>query len=53
MGDYNFACGSEWVWNLVSEIKRETQTEGVWEEGAEEDIWIEEGWGGGRVGKTE
>jgi hypothetical protein len=31
------------VWNLVSDIKGGTQTEGVWEKGAEENIWTEEG----------
>jgi hypothetical protein len=25
-------------WNLVSDIKKRTQTEGVWEQGAEENI---------------
>jgi hypothetical protein len=50
--DCNFACGSVWVWNLVSDIKGGTQTEGVWEQGAEEDIWTEEGWGDGRMEKT-
>jgi hypothetical protein len=33
--NYNFACGSVWVW---------TQTEGVWEQGVEENIWTEERW---------
>jgi hypothetical protein len=47
-----FACGSVWVWNLVSDIKGGTQTEVVWEQGAEEDIWTNEGWGDGRVKKT-
>jgi predicted double-glycine peptidase len=28
--NYNFACGSVWVWNLVSNIKGEPETEGVW-----------------------
>jgi hypothetical protein len=28
---------------LVSDIKGGTQTEGVWEQGAEEDIWTEKG----------
>jgi hypothetical protein len=27
-----------WVWNLVSDIKERTQTEGVWEQGAEENM---------------
>jgi hypothetical protein len=30
---------------------REEQTEGVWEQGAEENIWIEEGWSDRRLGK--
>jgi hypothetical protein len=29
MQDYNFACCSVWVSNLVSDIKGGTQTEGV------------------------
>jgi hypothetical protein len=29
MQDHNLACGSVWVWNLVSDIKGGTQTEGV------------------------
>jgi hypothetical protein len=41
--NYNFACGSVWVWNLVSDIKGGTQTLGVWEQGAE-NIWTEERW---------
>jgi hypothetical protein len=28
-----------WVWNLVSDIKEGPQTAGVWEQGAEENIW--------------
>jgi hypothetical protein len=49
--DDNFACRSVWVWNLVSDIKGWTQTEGIWEQGDEEDIWTEEGWGDGRMEK--
>jgi hypothetical protein len=41
-----------WVWNLVSDIKGGTQTEGVWEQGAEETIWSEEGWSDRRLEKT-
>jgi hypothetical protein len=48
----NFVFGSVWVWNLVSDIKGGTQTEGVWGQGAEEDIQTDEGWGDGRVEKT-
>jgi hypothetical protein len=36
----------------VSDIKGGKQAEGVWEQGAEENIWTEEGWGDGRVEKT-
>jgi hypothetical protein len=38
MHDCNFACGSVWFWNLVYDSKGLTQTEGVWEQGAEENI---------------
>jgi hypothetical protein len=34
----NFGCGSVWVRNLVSNIKGGAQTEGVWEQGAVENI---------------
>jgi hypothetical protein len=40
------------VWNLVSDIKGGTQTEGVWEQGVEENIWTEERWSDGRLEKT-
>jgi hypothetical protein len=30
-----------WVWNLVSDIKGRIYTEGIWEQGAEENIWTE------------
>jgi hypothetical protein len=50
--DYNFVCGSVWLWNLDFDTKGGTQTEGVWEQDAEEDIWTEEGWGNGSVKKT-
>jgi hypothetical protein len=43
MQEYNFACGSVRVWSLVSDIKVGTQTEDVWEQGAEENIWTKEG----------
>jgi hypothetical protein len=39
---YNFACGVVWVRNLVSNIKGGTQTEGVCEQGSQENIWSEE-----------
>jgi hypothetical protein len=51
MEDHNFACGSAWVWNVVSNIKGGTQTEGVWGQDAEENIWTEEKWSGGRMEK--
>jgi hypothetical protein len=28
MQKYNFACGSVWVWDLATDIKGGTQTEG-------------------------
>jgi hypothetical protein len=37
----NSTCDSVWVRNLVSNIKGGTQTEGVGEQGAEENIWTE------------
>jgi hypothetical protein len=37
---------------MVSDIKGGTYTEGVWEQGAEENIWTKEGWSDGRVEKT-
>jgi hypothetical protein len=37
---------------LVSDIKCGTYTEGVREQGAEEDIWTKEGWSDGRVEKV-
>jgi hypothetical protein len=40
------------VWNLVSDIKGGIETEGVWEQVAEEDIWTEEGWGDGGGGEN-
>jgi hypothetical protein len=39
------------VWNLVSDIKGETGTEGISEQGTEDDIWTEEGWGDERMEK--
>jgi hypothetical protein len=32
--DYDFACGSVWVWNLVSDIKG----------GTPEDVWEQRAW---------
>jgi hypothetical protein len=40
--EYLSACGSVWVRNLVSNIKEGTQTGGVREQDAEENIWTEE-----------
>jgi hypothetical protein len=40
------------MWNLVPDIKGGTQTDGVWEQGAEENIWIEERWSDGRLELT-
>jgi hypothetical protein len=44
--DCNFACVSIWAWNMVSD------TEDVWEQGAEENIWTKEGWSDERAKKT-
>jgi hypothetical protein len=41
--NYAFARGFLWARTLVSDIKGETQTGGVGEQGAEENIWFEEG----------
>ena len=37
--NHNFACWFVWVWNLVANTEGGTQAEGVWEQGAEENIW--------------
>jgi hypothetical protein len=37
---------------LISHMKGATQTEDVWEQGAEVKIWTEEGRNNGRVEKT-
>jgi hypothetical protein len=39
MQNSNFSSSFVWVWDLTSHIKGRTWTEGVWEQGAEEDIW--------------
>jgi hypothetical protein len=39
------------MWNLVPDIKREINAEGVWEQGAEKNIWTKEKWTEGRVEK--
>jgi hypothetical protein len=33
-------------------ILREEHRQGIWEQGAEENIWTEEGWSDGRTEKT-
>jgi hypothetical protein len=40
------------VQNWVPDITGGTQTEGVWEQGAEENICTEERWSDGRLEKT-
>jgi hypothetical protein len=40
------------VSNLVSRIRRKTQTEGAWEQGAEGNIWAYEGGRNGRMKKN-
>jgi hypothetical protein len=52
MQNYNFACGSVWVRNSVSDIKEWRQSEGAWEQGGEENILSEERWSDGRLEKT-
>jgi hypothetical protein len=37
---------------MVFDIKGGTQTEGVWEKGAEENIWTEVSWSDRRLEKT-
>jgi len=37
--NYNFACCFVWVWNLATHIVGGMYTEGVWEQGVEENIW--------------
>jgi hypothetical protein len=49
---YNFACGSVWVRKLVSNIKGGTQTDGVWKQVAEDNIWTEERRSDGRLEET-
>jgi hypothetical protein len=50
---HNFACIFVWVWNLLPNIKGKKQTEVVWEQGAEENIWTEQRWYEGKYEKTE
>jgi hypothetical protein len=38
--------------NVSFNVKGGTQTEGVWEQGAEEDSLTDEGWGDGNVKET-
>jgi hypothetical protein len=38
--------------NLVCRIKGRAYTEGVWEQGAEENIWTSEEWSNGRMEKV-
>jgi hypothetical protein len=45
-------CMYVFMWNLVSDIKATTQTEDIWEQGAEENIWAEERWSGMRLEET-
>jgi hypothetical protein len=49
MKNNDFAYGFVLVWNLVSDIKGRTYTEGVWEQGVEENIWTKEGWSDRRL----
>ena len=47
--NYNFPGGFVWVWNLVVDIEGRKEAEGVWEYGVEENNWIEEERGNGRM----
>ena len=38
--DQNISSCFVWVWNLVSNIKGRTQTDGVWKQGTDEGIWV-------------
>ena len=44
---YVFACCFVWVWNLVVDIARGKEAEGVWKHSVEENIWTERGRGNG------
>jgi hypothetical protein len=46
---YNFVR----LWKLVSVMKEGKQTEGVWEQGAEENIWAEKRWSDRRLQKED
>ena len=35
------------MWNLVADIAEEKEAKGVWEHGAEENIWTQKGRGNG------
>jgi hypothetical protein len=61
LGANEIGCVSNYANNLavvlyaceiLSLTLREDQTEGVWEQGAVEDIRIKDGWSDGRVEKT-
>jgi len=41
-----------WMWNFVSHSRRPTYIKGVWEQGAEESNWTQEGGSGRRLEKT-
>jgi hypothetical protein len=40
------------MWKLISDIKGGTHTEGILEQGDEQNIWTEEGWSDRRLEKT-
>jgi hypothetical protein len=39
MNKTNFFACFVWLWNLASDPKGETQTEDVWEQSDEEEVW--------------
>jgi hypothetical protein len=40
-----------WMRNFVSDIKGQTDISGIWEKGAEGNIWTEKGWSNRRLEK--
>jgi hypothetical protein len=48
----DFYCSFIWVWNLVSDINGIIKNEGIWEQGAEENILAEGRWNDRGLEKT-
>jgi hypothetical protein len=47
-----FASWFVWMWNLTFHSMGRAQTKGVWEQGAEENIWTKEGDDNRKMKKT-